>query len=64
MIQSFEKAKETSQTIVVRAMGVSPSTIWRWKKKFIWKHTNAIKPLLNDKKTWQVSVLFFKLYFR
>ena len=31
-------------------MGVSQSTVWRWKtKEIIRKHTNAIKPLLNDK---------------
>ena len=30
-------------------MGVSQSTVWRWKKKkHIRKHTNAIKPLLTD----------------
>ena len=48
--KGLEKAKKTSQTVVARAMGVSQSTIWRWKKKkCIRKHTNAIKPLLNDK---------------
>ena len=48
--KGLEKAKKTSQTAVARTMGVTQSTVWRWKKKkYIRKHTNAIKPLLNDK---------------
>ncbi|XP_057539731.1 uncharacterized protein LOC130817809 [Amaranthus tricolor] len=47
--QALEKAKKTSQQAVAIAMGVSQSTVWRWKKKkHIRKHTNAIKPLLTD----------------
>ena len=38
--KGLEKAKKTSQTAIVRAMGVSQSTVWRWKKKYIRKHTN------------------------
>ena len=45
----LEKAKKTSQIAFARAMGVSQNIVWRWKKKFIRKHTNAIKRLLNDK---------------
>ena len=47
--QALEKSKKTSQKAVANAMGVSQSTVWRWKKKkHIRKHTNAIKPLLTD----------------
>ena len=47
--QALEKAKKTSQQAVANAMGVSQSTVWRWKKtKLIRKHTNASKPLLTD----------------
>ena len=39
-------------------MGVSQSTVWRWKKKkHILKHTNAIKSLLTD--TNKNDKLFF-----
>ena len=47
--RALEKSKKTSQQAIVNAMGVSQSTVWRWKKKkHIRKHTNAIKPLLTD----------------
>ena len=46
--KELEKAKKTSQAAIARAVGISQSTVWRWKKqKYIRKHT--IKPLLNDK---------------
>ena len=32
IFQTLEKAKKTSQQAVAHSMGVSQSTIWRWKK--------------------------------
>ena len=38
-----------TQYSVAKQMEVSPSTVCRWKKdKVVRKHTNAIKPTLND----------------
>ncbi|XP_057548213.1 uncharacterized protein LOC130826661 [Amaranthus tricolor] len=48
--KSIEKVKKTSLAALSKAMGVSQTTICRWKrKKYFQKHTNAIKPLLTDK---------------
>ncbi|XP_057537379.1 uncharacterized protein LOC130815059 [Amaranthus tricolor] len=48
--KEHEKVKKTSQAAIARVLGVSQSTVWRWKKqKYIRKHTNTIKPLVNDK---------------
>ena len=48
--KSIEKVKKTTLRALSRAMGVSQTTICRWKtKKYFRKHTNAIKPLLTDK---------------
>ena len=56
--QALEKSKKTSQKAAANVMGVSQSTVWRWKKKkHIRKHTNAIKPLLMD--TNKNDMLFF-----
>lgn len=45
----LEKTKKTTQLAVAKAMGVSQSTVFRWKKKkLIRKHTIAIKPHLAD----------------
>ncbi|XP_057529994.1 uncharacterized protein LOC130808552 [Amaranthus tricolor] len=48
--KSIEKVKKTTLRSLSRAMGVSHTTVCRWKKKkYFRKHTNAIKPLLTDK---------------
>jgi hypothetical protein len=47
--KNIPKAQKTSIYAVASAMNVSKSTVWRWKERnIIRKHTNAIKPLLND----------------
>ncbi|XP_057543296.1 uncharacterized protein LOC130821520 [Amaranthus tricolor] len=49
-LKSIEKVKKTTLRALSRAIGVSQTTIYRWKtKKYFRKHTNAIKPLLTDK---------------
>ncbi|XP_057535502.1 uncharacterized protein LOC130813678 [Amaranthus tricolor] len=48
--KSIEKVKKTTLRALSRAMGVSQTTICRWKtKKYFRKHTNAIKMLLTNK---------------
>ena len=59
--KALEKTKKTIQLAVAKAMGVSQSTVFRWKKKkLIRKHTDAIKPHLTvnykvDRLTYSLS---------
>lgn len=54
--KSLEKTFKTTPASVAKAMSVSLSTMWRWKKRnLIRKHTNAIKPAFNDNKLTRLS---------